>query len=84
MFWSWMTFALTAAASTSHALSPGFYIVFDPVTHTTQFLEVSGEETTERRSLSVVFNDVHAHRGTLALRPGPVWHSWQSILGPLR
>jgi class 3 adenylate cyclase len=59
-------------ASTSHALSPGFYIVFDPVTHTTQFLEVSGEETTERRSLSVVFNDVHAHRGTLALRPGPV------------
>jgi Family of unknown function (DUF5939) len=25
-------------ASTSHALSPGFYIVFDPVTHTTQFL----------------------------------------------
>ena len=59
-------------ASTSHALSPGFYIVFDPVTHTTQFLEVSGEETTERRSLSVVFNDVHAHKGTLALRPGPV------------
>ncbi len=59
-------------ASTSHALSLGFYIVFDPVTHTTQFLEVSGEETTERRSLSVVFNDVHAHRGTLALRPGPV------------
>jgi class 3 adenylate cyclase len=59
-------------ASTSHVLSPGFYIVFDPVTHTTQFLEVSGEETTERRSLSVVFNDVHAHRGTLALRPGPV------------
>ena len=59
-------------ASTSHTLSSGFYIVFDPVTHTTQFLEVSGEETTERRSLSVVFNDVHAHRGTLALRPGPV------------
>jgi class 3 adenylate cyclase len=59
-------------ASTSHTLSPGFYIVFDPVTHTTQFLEVSGEETIERRSLSVVFNDVHAHRGTLALRPGPV------------
>jgi len=59
-------------ASTSLALSPGFYIVFDPVTHTTQFLDVSGEETTERRSLSVVFNDVHAHKGTLALRPGPV------------
>ena len=59
-------------ASTSHALSPGFYIVFDPVTHTTQFLEVSGEETTERRSLSVVFNDVHAHKGTLPMRPGPV------------
>ena len=39
----------------------GFVIVFDPVTHTTQFLDVSGDETSERRNLSVVFNDFHAH-----------------------
>jgi class 3 adenylate cyclase len=56
----------------SLTLSRGFFIVFDPVTHTTQFLDVSGEETSERRSLSVFFNDMHAHKGTLSLRPGPV------------
>jgi class 3 adenylate cyclase len=58
-------------ATMSLSLSRGFFIVFDPVTHTSQFLEVSGDETTERRSLSVVFNDIHAHKGTLSLRPGP-------------
>ena len=58
-------------AAMSLALPPGFIIVFDPVTHTTQFLDVAGDETTERRSLSVVFNDAHAHKGTLSLRPGP-------------
>jgi class 3 adenylate cyclase len=59
-------------ASMSLALPPGFFIVFDPVTHNTQFLDVAGDETTERRTLTVVFNDVHAHKGTLSLRPGPV------------
>jgi class 3 adenylate cyclase len=65
-------------ASMSLALPRGFIIIFDPVTHTTQFLDVTGEETTERRPLSVVFNDVHAHKGTTSLQPGPVRISFDS------
>ena len=33
-------------------------IVFDPVTHTAQFLEVGGEEVSERQKLSMIFNKV--------------------------
>ena len=33
-----------------------FVIVFDPVTHGTQFLDVKGEPTRERQTLSMVFN----------------------------
>ena len=36
----------------------GTLIVFDPVTHTAQFLDVSGEEAGERQNLSVIFNKV--------------------------
>src|SRR5947199_7736649 len=36
----------------------GTLIVFDPVTHTAQFLDVSGEEASERQNLSVIFNKV--------------------------
>jgi class 3 adenylate cyclase len=49
-----------------------FVIVMDPVTHTTQFLDVKGEPTRERQSLSLVFDRVVAPTGTLELRPGPV------------
>jgi class 3 adenylate cyclase len=53
-------------------LAKNFVIVFDPVTHGTQFLDVKGEETRERQLLSVVFNKVRAPAGTVALRPGPL------------
>ena len=33
--------------------------MFDPVTHTAQFLDVSGEAASERQNLSVIFNKVH-------------------------
>jgi len=49
-----------------------FAIVFDPVTHATQFLDVQGESTRERQSLSLVFNKVRAPTGTTVLRPGPL------------
>ncbi|HXY99460.1 MAG TPA: adenylate/guanylate cyclase domain-containing protein [Stellaceae bacterium] len=49
-----------------------FVIVFDPVTHAAQFLDVKGEPTRERQSLSVVLNKVRAPTGTLELRPGPL------------
>ena len=47
-------------------------IVFDPVTHAAQFIEVSGEETSERQNLSVIFNKVQVPVDTVALRPGPL------------
>src|SRR5246127_134833 len=53
-------------------LPEGTLIVFDPVTHTAQFLDVSGEETSERRNLSVIFNKVRVPVDTVALRPGPL------------
>lgn len=49
-----------------------FVIIFDPVTHGTQFLEVKGEASRERQSLSVVFNKVRAPAGTVEMRPGPL------------
>src|SRR3981189_2243617 len=50
----------------------GTLIVFDPVTHTAQFLDVSGEEASERQNLSVIFNKVQVPVDTVALRPGPL------------
>src|SRR5947209_6582406 len=50
----------------------GTVIVFDPVTHTAQYLDVSGEETRERQNLSVIFNKVQIPVDTVALRPGPL------------
>src|ERR1700726_4464252 len=39
-------------------LPEGTLIVFDRVTHTAQFLDVRGEETNERQTLSLIFNKV--------------------------
>jgi class 3 adenylate cyclase len=50
----------------------GTLIVFDPVTHTAQFLEVRGEEASERQNLSVIFNKVQVPVDSVALRPGPL------------
>ena len=49
-----------------------FIIVFDPVTHGTQFVDVKGEPTHERQTLSIVFNKVKAPAGAIELRPGPL------------
>src|SRR6476660_2588350 len=53
-------------------LPKGTLIVFDPVTHTAQFLDVNGEDTRERQNLSVTFNKVRIPVDTIALRPGPL------------
>ncbi|MGB6397592.1 MAG: adenylate/guanylate cyclase domain-containing protein [Bradyrhizobium sp.] len=53
-------------------LPKGTVIVFDPVTHTAQFLDVSGEEASERQNLSVIFNKAQVPVDTIALRPGPL------------
>src|SRR5205085_1392250 len=49
-----------------------FCIVFDPVTHTTQFIDVQGELTKERQALNVVFNKQDAPTSTVVMRPGPL------------
>jgi class 3 adenylate cyclase len=65
-------------AAMSLALPKGFAIVFDPVTHSSLFLDISGEETHERRNLSLVFTDAHAHSGTLKVQPGPARISYEN------
>ena len=53
-------------------LPEAFIIVFDPVTHATQFLDVKGAPTRERQNVTVVFNTVRAPSGSVELRPGPL------------
>lgn len=59
-------------ALVSIVLPAEFVIVSDPVTHTTQFIDVKGEPTRERQALNVVFNEVKAQTGTVEMRPGPL------------
>jgi class 3 adenylate cyclase len=49
-----------------------FVIVFEPVTHAAQFIDVQGEPTKERQQLSLIYNKVQAPTGTMTLRPGPL------------
>jgi len=47
-------------------------ILLDPVTHMTQFLEVKGEPTRERQSLSLIFDKVPPATEAIELSPGPL------------
>jgi class 3 adenylate cyclase len=53
-------------------LPSNFVILFDPVTHGAQFIDVKGEPTRERQTLSMVFNKLQTLVGTVELRPGPL------------
>lgn len=53
-------------------LPEAFVIIFEPVTHAAQFLNVKGAPTKERQSLSLVFDRAHRHHETINLRPGPL------------
>ncbi len=59
-------------ASLSLQLPAEFVIVFDPITHSAQFIDVKGEPTKERQNLSLVFNEAHAQHQTIELQPGPL------------
>jgi class 3 adenylate cyclase len=59
-------------AQLSLQLPAEFVIVIDPVTHATQFLDVQGEPTRERQSLTIVLDKVRAPTGTATMRPGPL------------
>ena len=59
-------------ASLSLQLPSEFIIVFEPVTHSAQFIDVKGEPTRERQNLSMVFNELHPQHETVEMRPGPL------------
>src|SRR6266404_1065100 len=59
-------------AQLSLQLPTEFLIVFEPVTHAAQFIDVKGEPTRERQNLSLVFNNLKAPTGTVEMRPGPL------------
>ena len=59
-------------AQLSLQLPPEFLIVFEPVTHAAQFIDVKGEPTRERQNLSLVFNNIRAPTGTVVMQPGPL------------
>ena len=58
-----------------------FCIVFEPVTHTALFLDVSGEPTRERQQLSVIYTGKDAPTGTIPMRPGPLRLSVENQVG---
>jgi class 3 adenylate cyclase len=53
-------------------LPSDFVIAFDPVTHGTQFIDVKGEPTRERQTMSMVFDRVQTPVTTVEMRPGPL------------
>src|SRR6266567_3486511 len=53
-------------------LPEAFVIVFDPVLHMSQFIEVKGEPTHKSQSLAFVITKRHAPTGTIQMRPGPL------------
>ena len=59
-------------ASVSLQAPEAFLIIFDPVVHLAQFLDVKGEPTRERQTITAVLNKKHGHTGTQTIRPGPL------------
>ncbi len=59
-------------AQLSLHLPPEFVIVFEPVTHAAQFIDVKGEPTRVRQNLALVFSEVQSATGTVEMRPGPL------------
>jgi class 3 adenylate cyclase len=53
-------------------LPPQLIILFEPVTHSAQFIDVQGEPTKERQQLALVYNKPHPPTGSMTLRPGPL------------
>ncbi len=53
-------------------LPPKFIIIFDPITHTAQFIDVKGEPTRERQAFALVFETNEAQHETSEMRPGPL------------
>ncbi|KEA05067.1 adenylate/guanylate cyclase domain-containing protein [Rhizobium rhizogenes] len=59
-------------AVVSLQLPAEYVIIFEPVTHAAQFLDVKGEPSKERQTVSLVFDRLHRHSDPITLRPGPL------------
>jgi class 3 adenylate cyclase len=59
-------------AQMSLQLPAEFVIAFEPVTHAAHFIDVKGEPTRERQTLSLVYNRTPATTLTSEMRPGPL------------
>jgi class 3 adenylate cyclase len=59
-------------AQMSVQLPAEFIIVFEPVTHAAHFIDVKGEPTKERQSLSLIYNKVFSPTMRTEMRPGPL------------
>ncbi len=59
-------------AAMSLTLPCGQYLLFDLVTHAALPVDVAGEATKERRSLSMAFAGAQSRSGVASLAPGPV------------
>jgi len=68
-------------ATMSLQIPNDFIIVFEPVTHAAQFIDVQGEPTKDRQQLSIMYNKVRAPTGTMTLRPGPLRLSLENQAG---
>jgi class 3 adenylate cyclase len=53
-------------------LPEGYVIVFDPVLHMSQHIEVTGEPTRESQLLSFVMTRDHAPEASVQMQPGPL------------
>jgi class 3 adenylate cyclase len=53
-------------------LPAAFVMLFDPVVHAAHFLDVKGQPTRERQSLTIVLDKEYTPSGTVELRPGPL------------
>jgi class 3 adenylate cyclase len=49
-----------------------FLIIFEPVTHAAQFIDVKGEPSRERQNLSLSFDREQSQHQTVEMRPGPL------------
>jgi class 3 adenylate cyclase len=68
-------------AQLSLQLPAKFLIVFEPVTHAAQYIDVKGEPTRERQNLSFVFTGLKAPTTTIEMRPGPLRLSLENRTG---
>jgi len=59
-------------ASVSLQAPAAFLIMMDPVTHTAQFIDVKGEPTRERQTLTVLLSKQHTPNDMATIRPGPL------------